>query len=530
MSVWSLPGYTHLRDLVRDESGHVVLARHDASGETVAIRYLPADAEAGDRQATVAARLAGLADPRLAAPRECVESDSGFAIVRNLVDGVALRALLVEEGAIGPGAALVVLADVLRGLAAAHDRGVMHGDCRPGTVLVSRTGGAVLVDIGIASPNGRELMAAGTPFYLAPEQWGGAQPEQRADIYAATATFFECVVGAPPYFGMDPARLRDRHETAPLPVDALPGPLQELTGYGLAKRLQDRPATAREFLAEIEAAAAHGYGADWESQGRAELTRLAAGPQPTFPLDATTAQGVPRSRAPAAAPHRPGAGRLGQVVAVAAVVAACTIGLVNVLPSDTPADERGSTTGYVRAVPPAADPARPMPTSESLPAEPRSDAPAPQAAAAEPGSGDAASLPPDEHSGTAPTSRAVDTGAAAPAPRVAPPGTPPRITALSIDSFREQGNATRLVVHVDTSGSGPVELFIGYGSGRSGELGATTMRTMTRELSGHTSYAVIDERDLATECLDYWVVTVFTEAGETRDSATLSGAPCASGG
>lgn len=542
MAVWPLRGYTYLRDLVRDESGHVVLARHDDSGDTVAIRFLPidTDADSGGRQAAVAARLAGLEDPHLGVPRDCVQSEQGVAIVRDLVGGVALRALLVEEGAVGPEAALVVLADVLRGLAAAHERDVAHRDCRPGTVLVTRTGGAVLVDVGIARPADRELTAVGRPFYLAPEQWNGAEPGSQGDIYAATATFFECVAGAPPYFGTDLARLHHRHETAAPPVDALPGPLRALTARGLAKHPQDRPATATAFLAEVEAAAGHGYGPAWDSQGRAALTRLATGARPAFPRDAATVPGEVGSPAPVAAPRRPVAGRLGRTVSAAAVAAALAIGLVNVLPSGTTADERDGSAGSVRAVPPAVDPALPTPGPESLPAERASAEPAPaeqvpgNAAAAPPaapGTGEPEAAPPADTTGAAPTSRATETGSDTPTPSAAPPSAPARVDALSIDSFEKQGGVTRLVMHVGTSSSAPVELLIGYRSGRQVDPGSARIHTTTRQLSSHTSYVVVDEQELGTECLDYWTVVVAeSAAGDMLDTAELIGEPCDSDG
>lgn len=541
MTLWAVPGYTTVRELVRDEAGHVVLARDDECGAPVAIRYLPASAEAATWQPTVAARLADVDDPHLAAPRECVASDHGVAIVRDLVDGVALRALLLEEGALAPEAALVVLADVLRGMAAAHDRDVAHRDCRPGTVLVTRDGGAVLVDVGIASSGHQEPMADGSPFYLAPEQWAGAEAGPRSDIYAAAATFFECVAGAPPYFATDPTRLRDRHENAPLPLDALPGPLREITGRGLAKRSVDRPATATGFLAEVEATAVRGFGEQWDSRGRAELARLAAAPQVPFPLDAAT---VAHVEAPVAA-RRAGAVRLGRTVTVTAVMAAFAVGLVNVFPSGSTTDARGNPSEYVRAVPRAVAPDSPASGRAAAPApgpvaaradQPLAAGPARSASPAAPGEGTAGGTDfpaSSDLSGSAPTVPIeIDIGASAPDAadatlRSAPPGAD--ITALSIDSFREQGTATRLAVNVDTTGSEPVELFISYGSGRQADPGSTVMHTTTKRLSGHTSYAVVDERALGSECLDYWTVFVSSEpaAGGTRDNAELYGAPCA---
>lgn len=531
MTGWSVPGYTYLRELVHDVSGQLVLARHDETGDAVAIRYLRGAQGDRDSAARSAAQLAGLDDPHVVAPRECVESEHGVAVVRDLVDGVALRALLVEEGAVGPEAALVVLADVLRGLAAAHGRGVPHGDCRPGTVLVTRDGGAVLVEAGIARGDDRELMAAATPFYLAPEQWGGAGPDPQADLYAAAATFFECIMGAPPYFATDPARLRARHETAALPVAVIPGPLRDLIGHGLAKRPQDRPATAAQFLAQAELAAVGGFGEQWESRGRAELSRLATGPQPPFSLDAATVP-APGEASPAA-PRTPLRNRLGRTLVGATVAAVFAVGLVTVLPTDTPADERGNSSGYIQFVPSPLDPALAPSRPSSPPAQPASEAPPLAPLAAENGEQRVPqpAATPDPARTPAGVDAGLDAGIELPIPSATPRVAAARITGLSIDSFSRHGDGTRLVVRVDTSGTGPVQLFLGYGAGGQA-VGATSLDMVTRKLSGATSYDIVDEREFGEGCLDYWVVLVHTgpAGGDVRDSAELTGQPCGSTG
>lgn len=547
MTAWSLPGYTHVAQLVRDTSGWVMLARHDGSGTAVAIRYVSAasltEPGSGPRLSAHTALLATLDDPHLARPRECAESEFGVAIVRDLVDGISLHALLVEEGAVSPEAALVALDGSLRGLAAAHGVGVVHRDLRPGTAFVAGTGDVTLVDIGIASRAGREPTDSPAPFYLAPEQWAGTGPGPSADLYAATATFFECLVGAPPYYGDDAATLRDRHESAAVPVEAVPAPLRELVGRGLAKRPQERPATAVEFLAEVEVAAAQAYGAGWRDRGRAELARLAAGPQAAFPLDPATVAG----RAPAAvAPRRTRSASVGRIVAAAAVAVALGIGLAGVLPSDAPADERGSSTWYDRAdspqagavpsreravpsgvgaVPPASN-VGPLPGVPAPGAQPL----APQTGRPAPGVEQPRALPPTEGAAEAPATRSTagSVTGAGPTPLAAPPTGSVQVTGLSIESFSQQGPGTRLLVHVDTNRPDPVQLLIGYGSGRRDDIGSTAVRTMTRELAGHTSYAVVDERQVAGGCADYWTVAVWTTpaAGGEVPVRELFGVPC----
>src|ERR1700733_12601049 len=166
MAEWDAPGYTKLRELGSGGFGEVVLARHDASGTLVAIKYLRprllADAEFTEMFRGEAAVLSNLDDPNVVRLYEYVESPSGAAIVMELVDGVSLRDVLVREGRTTAEAALVVLQGSLLGLAAAHRRGVVHRDYKPENVLIDGAGVSKLTDFGIAARAGDSAVPAGT--------------------------------------------------------------------------------------------------------------------------------------------------------------------------------------------------------------------------------------------------------------------------------------------------------------------------------------------------------------------------------
>jgi len=294
---WTVPGYVEIKDLGRGASGRVVLAEHEASGTKVAIKYL-ADHLTGDPDFAEAFRaeariLSEVEDPQIARLYEYVESGEGAAIVMELVDGVALRAILREHGPTEPQSALVVLKGSLLGLAAAHGRSIVHRDYKPENVLVNQEGQSKLADFGIAARTGLKGAHAGTPSYMAPEQWAGAPASPSTDIYAATATFFECLVGHPPYRSPgDVFGLRSKHEQEPIPVDQVPEAVRGLVRRGLAKKPDQRPRDAATFLVELEAVAGAGYGPEWEEEGRGALARRAALLLLLFPLAGAAAGGT----------------------------------------------------------------------------------------------------------------------------------------------------------------------------------------------------------------------------------------------
>ncbi|MFD9333997.1 serine/threonine-protein kinase [Streptomyces sp. NPDC060028] len=295
-NTWTVPGYTHTRELGSGGSGRVVLAVHDGTGTAVAVKYL-SDRMLQDpafvREFRAEARLlGGLRSPYVVGLYEYVEAPGGAAIVMELVDGISLRALLKQSGQTAPEAALVLLKGSLLGLAAAHREGVVHRDYKPENVLVAADGASKLVDFGIAAGRGTTPGVAGTPAYMAPEQWQGRPASPAADVYAATATFFECLTGRKPYDGENFAELAVQHIEAPVPETEAPEPVRPLIRRGLAKAPEQRPENADAFVAELEQVALAAYGPRWEERGQRKLAALAALLPLLFPSAGAPAEGT----------------------------------------------------------------------------------------------------------------------------------------------------------------------------------------------------------------------------------------------
>ena len=144
----------------------------------------------------------------------------------------------------------------------------------------------------------------------------GRQPPA-ADVYAATAVFFECLAGRPPFAGKLP-QLQEQHAVARVPLDQIEPPLQEIILRGLAKNPASRP-SAIGFVSELESAASAAYGRYWEEHGRRDLADRAAAVLPLLASD--------RGAAPARSHRRSrsAGGRKRRVLGIAAIAAAAVL-------------------------------------------------------------------------------------------------------------------------------------------------------------------------------------------------------------
>ena len=135
------------------------------------------------------------------------EENGQLFIAMRFVDGTDLEALL-RDGALEPGRAAALVAQVGEALDAAHARGLVHRDVKPANVLVAEVGGAeqaYLTDFGLTRDAARSDgltktgQWVGTIAYVAPEQIRGEPVDARADIYALGAVLYQCLTGARPF-------------------------------------------------------------------------------------------------------------------------------------------------------------------------------------------------------------------------------------------------------------------------------------------------------------------------------------------
>ena len=261
-------------EIGRGGMGVVWRALDERLGRPVAVKTLRGALRSGaarDERLLREARLAArLSHPHVATVHDLPEHEGRLAIVMELLEGESL-ALRLRRGALPLGSALRLAAQVASALEAAHERGVVHRDLKPGNVHVLPSGDAKVLDFGIAGlavaaeeeveePGEEGLTAvAGTPGYMSPEQVRGLELDGRSDLFSLGALLYECLAATPAFPGERPAernrRILDaRPDWDRLPAGA-PSALVELLHRLLAVEPDDRPRSAAEPRRLLEALA-----------------------------------------------------------------------------------------------------------------------------------------------------------------------------------------------------------------------------------------------------------------------------------
>ncbi|GAB3453580.1 Stk1 family PASTA domain-containing Ser/Thr kinase [Kineococcus endophyticus] len=271
-----LDGRYHVLGRVgRGGMGVVYRAEDERLERVVALKVLRADLAhdptARSRFVREAKSAARLTHPGIVAVLDQgVDHEGGTEtayLVMELIDGRTLRDVVLDKGALTPGEALSVTADVLDALAEAHRKGVLHRDVKTANVLVADDGRVKVADFGLAraaSAGGGQSTTVGmgdlmgTAEYLAPEQLETGETDARSDVYGVGVMLYEMLTGAPPFTGDSPFTIAYKHvhETVPPPsvkAPGLPKALDALVLDALAKDPDERPADAGEMLEQLRA-------------------------------------------------------------------------------------------------------------------------------------------------------------------------------------------------------------------------------------------------------------------------------------
>jgi len=240
-------------------------------------------------------------------------------LVMELVEGEPLSAVLAREGRVDLALTLDMLEQTGWALQAAHERGFVHRDVKPGNLLITPAGQVKITDFGIAkavdaAPVTRTGMVMGTAQYIAPEQALGQEASPASDVYSLGVVGYEAVAGSKPFVGDNPltvAMMHIRDVPPPLPGD-VPTEVRELLMATLTKDPAQRYRDGGEFadaVAAIRAGRRVPLPAGWMggvAAGTAAATEFLAGPvtESTAALPTRPGTPVPLVARPADPAHR----------------------------------------------------------------------------------------------------------------------------------------------------------------------------------------------------------------------------------
>ena len=290
-----IASYSLLEPIGHGGMATVYRAHQESLDRTVAIKvladHLAASAEFMERFRREARTAANLHHPNVITVHDFGQDERGVPyLVLEFVEGATLADLM--DAGLDDARIPDLLDQIAAGLDYAHGRGVIHRDVKPGNVLITTDGRAILADFGLAwLLQGAHLTLTGgvigTPEYMSPEQVAGDPIDHRCDVYALGVVLFEMLVGERPFVADTPIGVLLKHlQDVPPSVrelrPELPLAVDEVLLRSLAKdpaeRYPSAGALARAFRAAFTGA-------------QSEASREAAAAAPELPLPAQAQSG-----------------------------------------------------------------------------------------------------------------------------------------------------------------------------------------------------------------------------------------------
>ncbi|MCU1589797.1 MAG: pknB 3 [Frankiales bacterium] len=365
-------------ELGRGGMGIVYLGVQDGLQRPVAIKVLgSADDSLAGRLRHEATVLSELQHPHIVGVLDVGERDGRPYLVMPYMPGGTLADVLRRDGSLRPGQVTGVVAPLAEALAAAHARGVLHRDVKPGNVLLSAAGDPYLSDFGIATGSSQTKSSTGellgTIGYVAPETVAGEPASAASDVYALGVVAYTALSGRGPLAAeslvaaLEAART-GRHVPLTDVAPATPPALVALVQAAMSLDPADRPSELREFARALRAAATP--------------EQIEAAPDRALALlaeDTPTSLGARASeRPPAAAPPAVAGDRRRRTAFVAAaVVAVLVVGSVAALAAGNLGPFKDTAVPLAGATPTPTPSASPSRATSSTSAPTRSPAAAP---------------------------------------------------------------------------------------------------------------------------------------------------------
>jgi serine/threonine-protein kinase len=269
------------RRLGQGGMGIVFKGRHVFLKTQHAIKIILPDLVGNDPSLVTRFRQEAMAAAAIRHPNIISVTDFGVVnntmpfLVMEFLEGCSLHDLLGVEGRLPARRASEFMLAVAAGVAAAHRQGIVHRDLKPLNIMMrddcAVNEGVKVLDFGLAKIKSGDLLGSfvaaktqglmGSPFYMAPEQWGDDEPDARSDIYSLGIIFYQTLAGEVPFKGNSIPSIMNKHlTTAPPPlaekgVEVPPG-IERVIMRALEKDPDKRQQSAEEFAQELRAALA----------------------------------------------------------------------------------------------------------------------------------------------------------------------------------------------------------------------------------------------------------------------------------
>lgn len=255
-------GYRIVGELGRGGMGTVYVAEQSAPRRKVVLKLLRPElsTDEGFRQRFVheSEAAASTEHPNIVPIYSAGESDGLLYIAMRYVEGDDLGEVIARDGPLPAQRAIDIVSQIASALDAAHARGLVHRDVKPGNILLDAGGNAYLSDFGLIKRNEVNTgltetgQFMGSIDYCAPEQIRGEEVDGRADVYSLACVLFESVTGRPPFRRDTEVATLYAHleQDPPRLASGGTGPMRDLDRVltnAMAKRPSERYASAGEF-------------------------------------------------------------------------------------------------------------------------------------------------------------------------------------------------------------------------------------------------------------------------------------------